>query len=61
MKSAILREINGSIPGKSECGHNTIRRYHLYGASEIITDIDVASLRWVGHVQRMKDNEMVKR
>ena len=29
--------------------------------SDIITDIKIAGLRWAGHVQRMKNDEIVKR
>ena len=35
--------------------------YELYKSSNIITDIKIARLRWAGHVQRMKNDEMVKR
>ena len=33
----------------------------IYKSSDIITDIKIARLRWAGHVQRMKNDEMVKR
>jgi len=33
----------------------------LLKPSDIITDIKIASLRWAGHVQRMRNDEIVKR
>ena len=41
--------------------HVNIKLYELYKSSDIITDIKIARLRWAGHVQRMKNDEMVKR
>ena len=33
----------------------------LLKPSDIITDIKIARLRWAGHVQRMRNDEIVKR
>ena len=38
-----------------------IELYELHKSSDIITDIKIARLRWAGHVQRMKNDEIVKR
>ena len=32
--------------------------YHLYCAPDIVTDIKIARMRWVGHVKRMNSNAM---
>ena len=57
----ILRKIYGPV---NENGEWRIRYnkelYELYKSSDI-TDIKIARLRWAGHVQRMKNDEMVKR
>ena len=40
--------------------YDTIRSYHFYGAPVIVTDIKLARLRCVNHVQRMNSNGMTK-
>ena len=35
--------------------------YHLYGAPDNITDIKLVRLRWVGHLQRINNNKVIKK
>ena len=50
----ILRKIYGPVNENGEWRiRNNKELYELYKSSDIITDIKIARLRWVGHVQRM--------
>ena len=55
----IHRKIYGPVNEKGEWRIRYNKElYELYKSSDI-TDIKIARLRWAGHVQRMKNDEIV--
>lgn len=58
----ILRKIYGPVKENEEWRLRYNRElYELYNSPDIVTDIKVGRLRWAGHIQRMKANEMVRK
>ena len=54
----ILRKIRGPYYDRGEWRLLYDKgQYHLFGTPDIIRDIEIVRLRFVGHVQRMKDNK----
>ena len=49
------------LSNREECCVRYNDLYHLYGAPDIVTDIKLTRLRWLGHIQRKNGNEAAKK